>query len=312
MKKLLILLGVLGVSLSAPFVRISDAPSMVLVLYRVFIAALLLLPWVLLRNRAELRRMGKASFWLSLVSGLFLGLHFTCYFEAIHHTSIASAVALVDTEVFFVAFLMLFLFRERIPRWAWIGILLTFAGSLLIALSDAGGGDNVLLGDLIALAGAACMAVYTIIGKRCRREISTTSYTLLVYSSAACTVLVILLCRGTPLLGYAPVNWLSALGMAVFCTLLGHSVFSWGLKYESAAFISTVKLLEPVFANVLGLLLFREIPKLQVVLGGCVVILGVYVYSHFAESQPSRTNEASGAAGRESAAEDETISLEQK
>ena len=52
MKKLLILLGVLGVSLSAPFVRISDAPSMVLVLYRVAIAALLLLPWALLRKLA--------------------------------------------------------------------------------------------------------------------------------------------------------------------------------------------------------------------------------------------------------------------
>ena len=38
-----------------------------------------------------------------------------------------------------------------------------------------------------------------------------------------------------------------------------------------------------LFAGVLGLLLFREIPKLQVVLGGCVVILGVYVYSRFAE-----------------------------
>ncbi len=304
MKKLLILLGVLGVSLSAPLVRISDAPSMVLVLYRVLIAALLLLPWALLRNREELRRMGKASFWLSLVSGLFLGLHFSCYFAAIHHTSIASAVALVDTEVFFVAFLMMLLFRERIPRRAWLGILLTFAGSLLIALSDAGGGDNVLLGDLIALAGAACMAVYTVIGKRCRREISTATYTLLVYAAAALTVLAILLCRGTPLLGYAPVNWLSALGMAVFCTLLGHSVFSWGLKYESAAFISTVKLLEPVFASVLGLLLFREIPKLQVVLGGCVVILGVYVYSRFAEPRPGRPRQAPGAAGKGPAARD--------
>ena len=292
MKKLLILLGVLGVSLSAPLVRLSDAPSMVLVLYRGLIAALLLLPWVLLRNRAELRRMRKRSFWLSLLSGFFLGLHFTCYFEAIHHTSIASAVALVDTEVFFVAFLMLFLFRERIPGRAWIGILLTFAGSLLIALSDAGGGDRVLLGDFIALAGAACMAVYTMIGKASRREISTVTYTLLVYSAAAMTVLVVLLCRGTPLLGYAPVNWLSALGMAVFCTLLGHSVFSWGLKYESAAFVSTVKLLEPVFASLLGLLLFREIPTAQVVLGGCVVILGVYVYSHFAEAPASRPDSA--------------------
>ena len=280
-KKLLIILGVAGASLSAVFVRLSTAPSMVLVLYRVLIAALLLLPFVTLRRREELRQMDRKTLALCLLSGLFLGLHFTCYFEAIRHTSVASAVALVDTEVFFVALLMLVLFRERIPRRAWGGILLTFAGSLLIALSDAGGGDNVLLGDLLALAGSVCMAGYTMIGKVCRQQLTTTAYTFLVYASAALTVLVILLGIGTPLGPYAPVNWLTALGMAVFCTLLGHSVFSWGLKYESAAFVSTAKLLEPVFAGFLALLLFREIPKLQVVIGGCVVILGVYVYSRF-------------------------------
>lgn len=293
MRKLLILLGVAGVSLSAPFIRMSTAPSMVLVLYRVLIAAALLLPCVLLRNRDELRRMDRKSLGMCLMSGLFLGLHFSCYFEAIRYTSIASAVALTDTEVFFVAFMMLLLFRETIPLRAWGGILLTFAGSLLIALSDAGTGDNVLLGDLIALAAAACMAVYTMIGRICRKEITTATYTYLVYSSAAVTVLVILLCSGTPLFGYGSVNWLTALGMAVFCTLLGHSVFSWGLKYESAAFISTVKLLEPVFAGILGFLLFGEVPKAQVILGGCIVILGVYVYSCFFESRPERSDPAS-------------------
>ena len=283
MKKLLIILGVAGVSLSAPLIRISTAPSMVLVLYRVLIASVLLLPYELLRSRAELRKMNRKQLVLCLLSGIFLGLHFTCYFEAIRHTSIASAVALVDTEVFFVAFMMLWLFREKIPLRSWTGILLTFAGSLLIAMSDAGGGDHILLGDVIALAGAACMAVYTMIGKVCRKQLTTTSYTFLVYCSASFTVAAILLCTHTPLAGYEPVNWAAALGMAVFCTLLGHSVFSWGLKYESAAFISTVKLLEPVFAGILGLLLFGEMPKMQVVLGGCIVILGVYIYSRFME-----------------------------
>ena len=288
MKKLLILLGVVGVSLSAPFIRISTAPSMVLVLYRVLLATLLLLPYELLRNRKELMCLSRKTILLCLMSGLCLGLHFSCYFEAIRHTSIASAVALADTEVFFVAFMMFFIFREKIPGRAWAGILLTFSGSLLIALSDAGGGDNILLGDIIAIAAAACMAVYTIIGRTCRRELTTITYTLLVYFSASVTVLIILIFTGTPLLGYGPVNWLSALGMAVFCTLLGHSVFSWGLKYESAAFISTAKLLEPVFAGILGVLLFREIPKLQVIIGGCIVILGVYVYSRFAEDSSNK------------------------
>ena len=284
MRKLLVLLGVVGVSLSAPLIRISTAPSMVLVFYRVLIASVLLIPYALIRNREEFRQMGRKTALLCLMSGLFLGLHFASYFQALRYTSIASAVALVDTEVFFVAFMMFFFFREIIPLRAWAGILLTFTGSMLIALSDAGGGEHVLLGDLIALAGAACLAVYTILGKVCRKEISTTAYTTLVYSSAALTVLVILLCTGTPVLGYEPVNWLSALGMAVFCTLLGHSVFNWALKYESAAFLSTVKLLEPVFAAILGVLLFRESPSKQVMLGGFIVILGVYVYSRFSET----------------------------
>lgn len=284
MRKLLVLLGVVGVSLSAPLIRISTAPSMVLVFYRVLIASILLIPYALIRNREEFRQMGRKTALFCLMSGLFLGLHFASYFQALRYTSIASAVALVDTEVFFVAFMMFFFFREIIPLRAWAGILLTFTGSMLIALSDAGGGEHVLLGDLIALAGAACLAVYTILGKVCRKEISTTAYTTLVYSSAALTVLVILLCTGTPVLGYEPVNWLSALGMAVFCTLLGHSVFNWALKYESAAFLSTVKLLEPVFAAILGVLLFREIPSKQVMLGSFIVILGVYVYSRFSET----------------------------
>ena len=164
---------------------------------------------------------------------------------------------------------------------AWLGILVTFAGSVVIAMSDAQGGKNVLLGDLTAICGAACMAVYTLIGKSCRQRISTTSYTFLVYLSAAATVFVILLFTGTPVAGYDNINLLAALGMAVFCTLLGHSIFSWGLKYEKAAFISTAKLLEPVFASILGAIFFREIPRISVIIGGCIVISGVFLYIRF-------------------------------
>ncbi len=79
--------------------------------------------------------------------------------------------------------------------------------------------------------------------------------------------------------GWGPVNLLAGLGMAVFCTLLGHSVFSWGLKYLPPAFISTTNLLEPVLASIWGLLLFGEQPGLLVVLGGGMILLGIALYS---------------------------------
>ena len=139
------------------------------------------------------------------------------------------------------------------------------------------------------------MAVYTMIGKVCRQRISTTVYTLFVYAAAAVTVLVLLLAGGTPVFGYAPRNLWAAAGLAVFCTLLGHSVFSWGLKFESASFIATIKLLEPVFSSVFAFFLFGEVPAWLTVLGGVVVILGVYLYARFGEArdaQRERTVEA--------------------
>ena len=278
MKRLMVLLGVAGVSLSAVFVRWATAPSLVLVFYRLAFSVLLLIPLAIAR-RAEFRAVRRRELVLSLLSGVFLGAHFACYFEALRWTSIAAAVVLVDTEVLFVALASVLVLRRKLSRRAWLAVLLAFGGSVTVALADASGGASALRGDLFALAGALCMAVYTMLGVVCRRRLSTTVYTWLVYAAAAGTALLAALAGGQSLTGWGPVNLLAGLGMAVFCTLLGHSVFSWGLKYLPPAFVSTVKLLEPVFASVWGLLLFRERPGLQVVLGGGVILTGIALYS---------------------------------
>ena len=288
MKRLAVLLGVAGVSLSAVLVRWSTAPSLILVLYRVGMAAALLAPYTLLRHREELRTLARREVLLCLASGAFLGLHFAAYFESLRWTSIASSVVLVDTEVLFVALGTVLVLRQRLSGRAWLAVALAFGGSVVIAMADTAVGPDAVRGDIIALSGALCMAVYTMIGAVCRKNISTTVYTFLVYCSAALTVLVIALFGGLPLTGYGAENVLTALGMAVFCTLLGHSVFSWGLKYLSPAFISTAKLLEPVFASVWGLALFGERPGLLTLLGGAVIIAGVALYGRAAGRETER------------------------
>lgn len=284
MKKLIVILGVVGVSLSAIFVRLSEAPAMVLVFYRMSLAALVLVPTMLLRCRDELKALTRRELLLSLLSGVFLGLHFICYFSSLDYTTIAASVVLVDTEVFFVALASPFLFHKRVSGLGWVGIGLTFLGSVLIAASGFRGGGSALLGDGLALLGAAFVSVYTLIGTAVRKTRSTTIYTALVYTAGSMTVLLALALTGTPVLGYGPKDYAAGLGLAVCCTLLGHSVFSWGLKYVAPAFVSTVKLLEPVFATILGIFLFREIPEALVVLGGMLVILGVAWYSHTADA----------------------------
>ena len=286
MKRLIVLLGGVGISLSAIFVRWADAPSTVLAMYRMLFSALLVAPALLLGHRKELAALKRRELALCLASGCALGLHFSTYFESLRWTSVAAAVALVDTEVLFVALATVTAFRGKLSRRAWLAIALAFVGSVAVAMADtAAGGADALRGDLLALAGSVCVAVYTMIGSVCRRTVSTTVYTFVVYLTAAVTVLAVNLAAGIPVTGYGLTDYGAALGMAVFCTLLGHSLFSWGLKYLPAAFISVVKLMEPVFAALWALLLFREVPGIAVVLGGGLIVAGLVLYSLTAEEK---------------------------
>ncbi len=277
MKRLIVLSGVVGISAAAVLVRWSTAPSMVLVLYRMTIAVLLLLPPVLLKGREELKGMTKKEWLLTVSAGCCLGLHFSAFFESLRHTSIASAVILSDAEVLFVALGSILVFRKKLSGRCWVAVGLSLIGAVMVALAD-GGGESGLLGNVLALTSTFLLALYTMIGASVRSRISNTTYTFVAYGCAALTVLTLSLISGTPLTGYGANNLLTALGMAVLCTLLGHSVFTWGLKYLPPAYISTVKLLDPVFSALWGLLLFAEKPTLPVILGGVIVIAGVFLY----------------------------------
>ncbi|MEE0752726.1 DMT family transporter [Frisingicoccus sp.] len=284
MKKLVIVLGTVSISLSAIFARMASAPSIILVFYRMLFACVLLLSVVFVKCRDELKRLQRKDIFLCACSGLFLGMHFTLYFESLKYTSIAASVVLVNLEVFFVALFLFFMYREKIPVKGILGIGAAFLGTVLIAVTDMGSGSNVVFGDILAFGGSFCVAVYTLIGRSCRTHISTSVYTCFVYGFACLTVGIAALISGTPFSGYEPVNYGLALGMTIFCTFFGHSVYSWGLKYLNASYITTIKLLEPVFASILGLLIFREIPGAFVIIGGAVVIGGIIYYTRNAES----------------------------
>ena len=283
MKRLIVLLGVLGVSASSVLVRLSTAPSLILVFYRVGMATLLLAPWVWLHHRQEVKNLSAREVLLCLGSGSALGLHFSAYFESLRYTSIASSVVLVDTEVLFVALIGMLLFRKKLSARAWLAVAMALGGSVIIAMADTAAGPDALRGDALALAGALFVAIYTMIGAVCRKSISTTVYTFLVYLAASLTVLVIAAAGGQAITGYGSINYLTGFGMAILCTLMGHSVFSWGLKYLPPAFISTAKLLEPVFASLLGLVLFREIPGTLTILGGIIIMIAIALYSRVEE-----------------------------
>lgn len=278
--KLLLFLGVVGVSLSAIFVKYSSAPSLVTATYRLAWTVAILIPLSLKKSLPEIKRFTKKDVFAAIAAGILFALHFTLWFESLKHTTIASSTVLVDTDVIFAAIGFCIFMHGRIPKKGIIAIGVTVCGGVITALAGGGEGTSSFFGNMLALSAAVLIAGYTLIGRYARsRNISTTAYTLITYSSCLVTLLIFDFATGTPITGYGIKEILIGLGLAVFCNLLGHSIVSWSLKYLTPAYVSAVKLCEPVFSTILGVLIFREIPNAMQVLGAAIIIGGVYVYS---------------------------------
>ena len=277
---ILLVTGIFGISLSSIFVKYSAAPSAVTAAFRLWWTVLFLSPVVFGKGevRRELLAMPKKLLALSALSGLFLAVHFVLWFESLNHTSVASSTAIVCTEVIWVALGFCWILKGKLDRRAIAAIAVTIVGSLLIAYSDSGSGDG-LYGDILSLLAAIAVAGYTLIGRVVRRRVSTTVYTFVVYTSCALVLGATCLTQGYGVFDYGVSAVVVGLLLAIFSTILGHSIFSWCLKYFSPAFVSASKLCEPVVASVLASFLFGEKPDLVQMLGGALTIGGVMYYS---------------------------------
>lgn len=276
--RLALALGVVGVSFSSILVRLAAAPALVTATWRLLWTVLLLTPWVLLRSRGQLKLLRLKDILMCGASGVFLALHFLSWFESLRHTSVAVSTALVCTDAIFTALGFALFLKGRIPRLGVGAICITFCGSVVIAASS-GGVSGSFVGIALALAGAVFASAYMLIGRVARARISTAVYTWLVYTACALTLLLFCAVSRTPVFGWPWREMGIGLANAVICTFLGHSVFSWCLRYLDPAYVTSAKLGEPVMAAVWAVLILREVPGVWQVAGGLIVIGGILLYT---------------------------------
>ena len=278
---IMIIIGVIGISLSSIFVKFSTAPSAVTAAYRILWTVVLMSPMVFGKKdvRKELFSIDKKTALLSALSGLFLAIHFVVWFESLQLTSVASSTTIVCTEVIWVSLGFFLFMKGNLSKKAVLAIAVTIVGSMLIALSDSASGESHLLGDALALFAAIASAIYTLIGRNVRSHVSTSVYTYIVYFVCAVALIITCIAQGYNIFDYDMSAVIVGLLLAVFSTILGHSIFSWCHKFFSPSFVSASKLCEPVVAAIIAAFLFDEIPAIIQIIGSVIIIFGVYYYS---------------------------------
>lgn len=287
-----IVIAILAVSTASIFVRFAqrEAPSIVIAALRLGFAVVVIAPFAITRYRNQLRILTRHELLLCVLSGGFLAIHFAAWITSLEYTSVVSSVVLVSTTPLWVGLFSPIFLREALSRPVLIGMLLALFGGTVIALGDscqinhglvcpAFSGflrGDAMLGNFLALVGAWALAGYLMIGRRLRIGMSLVPYIFVVYGVAAAALFAAMFASGQQPAGYSGMTYFWILLLALLPQLIGHSTFNWILRFLPATLVAITTLGEPVGSAVLAYFILKEIPASLTLLGGLLILAGIF------------------------------------
>ena len=267
--------GLLAISTSPVIARILPlVPATVIAFWRMTFASAMLWGYSSIRPQESIT---PKNIRLVLAAGFLLAMHFIFWFGALKLTSIANTTVL---GIVAPAFTLLFerLWYNRKLSWITItALLIILVGGIIVQGDDLGNINGTGLGNIMAILSAVFLGSVFIIGAKVRKTTPVITYTRMVYTVSAIVLMVSSLVLDNPLLGYSIKNYFWLLMLGLIPTLIGHTAFSYSVKFVSPTVIAAIPLGEPIIASYLAWLLFAERVPFYVVGGGLIIFIGLII-----------------------------------
>lgn len=273
---ILLVITIICISLSAILVKLSDAPSTVMVMYRMFLACVIILPMVIKHRNTFLGI--RAREWVAIVfAGIFLAGHFGLWFESLNHTTVASSTLILALQPAIALVLGLLFFKEKVDVRTVFAMGVAFIGVVIVGGGNLGGGTGAFLGNILSFFAVVSIVLYLMIGQRNVKSINHWVYSFLVFFVAGVTVAIFNLIGGIPFTGYSTNDWAVFMMLAIFPTG-AHIIFNLLLNYVNTTTVSMATLGEPIGASVLAIFLLNEMITRVEAVGGILIIAGIFYF----------------------------------
>ena len=271
----ILIVGLLAISTSPVIARLLPlVPAAVIAFWRMTSASVMLWGYSSIRPQESIT---PKNIRLVLAAGFLLAMHFIFWFGALKLTSIANTTVL---GIVAPAFTLLFerLWYNRKLSWITItALFIILVGGIIVQGDDLGSVDDTGLGNIMAILSAVFLGSVFLIGAKVRKTTPVITYTRMVYTVSAIVLLVSSIVLDNLLFGYTKNDyfWLFMLGLIP--TLIGHTAFSYSVKFVSPTVIAAFPLGEPIIASYLAWLLFAERVPFYVVGGSLIIFIGLII-----------------------------------
>lgn len=220
--------------------------------------------------------LGHAAYQIFFIAGL-------------ARTTAGNAALILAISPIFVGLLSVALGLERPTARMWLGLVVAFAG-LLALIEGRGGlalGLATLTGDLLVLVSTGCWAAYTVLSRSMLERASPLWLTTVTLFLG----LPFLLLAGAPELArmswasVRPASWGAVVFSSVFAVALSYVIWYRSVRVVGGVRTSALGNLIPVVALITARIVLGEPLGLLQIIGGAVVLLGVWLSSPRAVSE---------------------------
>jgi|GEM_PF-25171 len=188
--------------------------------------------------------------------------------------SAGAAALLISASPVFTALMSMVLLKERLSRWGWAGVLVSFAGVALITFGE-GGHLAFEPGTLLILLAAVTTSAYFIVSKPMLKKYSAIEFTS--YAIWAGTVPMLVFAPG--LVGQvadAPLSaTLAGVYIGLFPGAIAYVLWASALSKMPASLLATFLYFQPVNATVIAWFWLGEVPGILSLVGGAIALAGV-------------------------------------
>ena len=273
-------IGAVAIAFSPILVRLSEPGPSATAFYRVFFSLPALWVWLSFTKSIEgkHRQPSSARDYMSLaLAGLFFACDLAFWHWSVTLTSVANSTLLANAAPIFVTFGAFFLFGEKFSKIFFVGLICALSGVILVMSDSLGVGQKNLLGDFLGITTAIFYAAYIISVGRLRSEFSTA--TVMMWSgTVSCMVLVLVtLVSGEVFLAKSLAGWSILLCLALLSQAGGQSLIAYSLAHLPTALGSVGLLIQPVLAAWIAWIVFAEALGGLQLIGGIVVLVGIYL-----------------------------------
>lgn len=277
---LALLVAVLGMGLSAIFIRWANAPGAVSGFYRMLIAAgLMAVPFAAEARRRPLR--SAPAIGLAALAGLLFAGDLAFWNTSVLMTSAANATFLGNTASAWVGLGAWLLFREKLRPAYWLGLAVALAGAAALLGGDFLSGASTGLGSVFAFIAGLFYAGFFLATQRARAGLSALASWWISALVSALGLLVAGLLLGQAFTGYPAFTYLNLIAAALITQLGGYLLVNYALGHLPAPIVSATLLLQPIVTTIAGLILLGEWPTPLGLLGGLLLLAGVWIVNRF-------------------------------